>query len=324
MRLAGIDIGTNTIRLLIADFDENRRFREIHSDRRITRLGENLVRTGKLSESAMERTFDVLRRYRLLCRDYRVQRVIGVATSAVRDSSNGRRFVKKIREELELPVRVLRGTEEASLTLLGVVSDWNSPRDMSRPVLMMDIGGGSTEFVLYHRTGDRESSWEGDIPYRVSADLGVVLLTEKYVSSDPISRGDFESLSRAVESKVRELAPPIMPGDTIMVGTAGTVTTLAAVDLGLKKYRPEAVHHSILKKNTVDEWLMLFVSMSSRERLSIPGLEPGREDIIVAGTLIVQKAMEEFRFDEMLVSDYGLREGAVLSLYDEITLKPPQ
>ena len=108
-----------------------------------------------------------------------------------------------------------------------------------------------------------------------------------------------------------------------MVGTAGTVTTLAAIDLGLAEYDPMGVHHSILKKETVDEWLVRFLTMSSSQRLSIPGLEPGREDIIVAGTLIVQKAMERFGFHEMVVSDYGLREGAVLALYDEITQSCP-
>ncbi|MBI5197358.1 MAG: Ppx/GppA family phosphatase [Nitrospirae bacterium] len=322
MRLAGIDIGTNTIRLLIAELGADRRIRETYSDRRITRLGESLIRTGNLSEAAMNRTLEVLRRYGDLCRKHEVQSVISVATSAVRESSNGHLFVKKIQEELGLRVRVLSGTEEASLTLSGVVSDLSSAVDQERSILMMDIGGGSTEFVSYSpqvEGGRSRRSDQANVRYRISTDLGVVLMTERYIHSDPISPEDLEALSQAVWARLREVPPPVGNGQPVMVGTAGTVTTLAAIDLGLTEYDPQRVHHSILKKETVDEWLKRFLTMTVSQRLSIPGLESGREDIIVSGTLIVQKAMEWFGFHEMVVSDYGLREGAVLALFDEMT-----
>jgi exopolyphosphatase/guanosine-5'-triphosphate,3'-diphosphate pyrophosphatase len=319
LRLAGIDIGTNTVRLLIAECGEEADLREVQSERQITRLGENLIRTGNLSETAMARTLNVLKKYRTLCDHHEVAGISAVATSAVREASNGTLFIERILREVPLSVQVISGSDEASITLLGVARDL----PVDSPILMMDIGGGSTEFVLYSPSvafpaqGGLSRS-RGEIHYRISTDLGVVRMTETYVHSDPVSLEDLKSLSRAVDDCLDQVRLPAGAAPPVLVGTAGTVTTLSAIHLGLRDYEPRKVHHSMLKRQTVDDLLRRFIGLSVAERLDIPGLEPGREDIILAGTLIVRKVMERFGFEEMWVSDYGLREGVVLTLYDRM------
>jgi exopolyphosphatase/guanosine-5'-triphosphate,3'-diphosphate pyrophosphatase len=321
MRLSGIDIGTNTIRLLIAELDPGAPFREVCSGREITRLGENLVFTGRLSDAAMDRTLRVLKRFKDLCDRHEAEGILSVATSAVREADNGRSFVEQIREETGLRVRVLSGNEEAALTLKGVAYDLHEVVTPPGPILAMDIGGGSTEFILFRLPTGGEGAQEGNgqVLFQTSTDLGVVRMTERYLLTDPASDRDFDALVEAIDSRMAGVRLPEGCSPQAIVGTAGTVTTLAAIHLGLVEYEPRQVHHYILRRETVEDLLHRFRRMTAAQRGEIPGLEAGREDIILSGTAIVQRVMEHFSADEMIVSDFGLREGVVWALYEEMS-----
>lgn len=302
--LAGIDIGTNTVRLLIADVKDKYNFREIRSERRITRLGEGLIENGRLMPSAEERTIFVLKEFGEILKGYPVEALTAVATSAVREAENGRKFVERIKVETDFDVEVISGDEEARRTFLGVVAGLNNKNGS---LLIMDIGGGSTEFIL---------SKNAEVLSSISTGLGVVKLTEKFVKSEPLTDKELEGLKNAIEKEIKGLKDSLnSASESAFVGTAGTITTLAAIDQNLTLYNPLCINNYILKKKSVDRIFDNLKSMTIEERLNIPALEKGREDLIIAGTAIVQSVMEEFGFREMTVCDYGLREGIVIDLY---------
>jgi exopolyphosphatase/guanosine-5'-triphosphate,3'-diphosphate pyrophosphatase len=317
--LAGIDIGTNTVRLLIADVKDKYNFKEIRSERRITRLGEGLIENRRLLPSAEERTIFVLKEFGEILKGYPVEALTAVATSAVREAENGKKFVERIKVETDFDVEVISGDEEARRTFLGVLAGLNlSP--LSSPLwgegrvrgnlLIMDIGGGSTEFIVSKNAVVLDS---------ISTGLGVVKLTEEFVKSDPVTDKELEGLKNAIEKEIKGLKDSLnSPANAAFVGTAGTITTLAAIDQNLTLYNPLCINNYILKKKSVDRIFDNLKSMTIEERLNIPALEKGREDLIIAGTAIVLSVMEEFGFREMTVCDYGLREGIVIDLYYKI------
>lgn len=302
--LAGIDIGTNTVRLLIADVKDKYNFREIRSERRITRLGEGLIENGRLMPSAEERTIFVLKEFREILKGYPVEALAAVATSAVREAENGKKFVERIKVETDFDIEIVSGDEEARRTFLGVVAGLNNKNGS---LLIMDIGGGSTEFIV---------SKNAVVLSSISTGLGVVKLTEKFVKSDPVTDRELKGLRNAIEKEIKALKDSLNnPANAAFVGTAGTITTLAAIDQNLTLYNPLCINNYILKKKSVDRIFDNLKSMTIEERLNIPALEKGREDLIIAGTAIVQSVMEDFGFNEMVVCDYGLREGIVIDLY---------
>ena len=305
--LAGIDIGTNTVRLLIADVKDKHNFKEIRSERRITRLGEGLIENRRLMPSAEERTIFVLKEFGEILKGYPVEALTAVATSAVREAENGKKFVERIKVETDFDVEVISGDEEARRTFLGVVAGLNNKNGS---LLIMDIGGGSTEFII---------SKKAEVLSSISTGLGVVKLTEKFVKSDPVTDRELEGLRNAIEKEIKGLKDSLnSPANAAFVGTAGTITTLAAIDQNLTLYNPLCINNYILKKKSVDRIFDNLKSMTIEERLNIPALEKGREDLIIAGTAIVLSVMEEFGFREMTVCDYGLREGIVIDLYYKI------
>lgn len=304
--LAGIDIGTNTVRLLIADVKDKYNFKEIRSERRITRLGEGLIENRRLISDAEERTIFVLKEFREILKAYPVEALTAVATSAVREAENGREFVERIKAETDFDVEVISGEEEAKRTFLGVLAGLNNKNGS---LLIMDIGGGSTEFIV---------SRNAEILNTISTGMGVVKLTEKFVKSDPVSDRELEGLRNAIEKEIKGLKDSINSASkATFVGTAGTITTLAAIDQNLTLYKPLCINNYILKKKSVDRIFDNLKSKTIEERLNIPALEKGREDLIIAGTAIVQSVMEDFGFNEMVVCDYGLREGIVIDLYNK-------
>jgi len=324
--LAGIDIGTNTLRLLIAEVSKIGISRRIESRRHITRLGEDISRRGRLNVRAMERTMEVLEIFSRLCSKYPLDGLFAVATSAVREASNGTEFIREIKEKTGLDVVVISGDEEARLTMLGVSSGMNMEE---RDFLLMDIGGGSTEFVF---------ASQGEIKFKVSTDIGVVRFTEEYIHSDPPEAIEIEKLKSAVEERLRTLPiyssdsdPSFSRGEGVgkmnlspfsvtFVGTAGTVTTLAAIEQQMTMYDPERIHGYRLEREGIRKIGESLSRMTIKERRTVPGIEEGREDIIIAGASITEKVMEWFGFDEMIVSDYGLREGLVIDLYNRLSL----
>jgi exopolyphosphatase / guanosine-5'-triphosphate,3'-diphosphate pyrophosphatase len=316
MILAGIDIGTNTLRLLIAELGPAL-YREIGSDRRITRLGQELDRTGALSRDARERSIKALADFSAHIKSHAVSQVDVVGTSAFRNASNSREFIAEVKQRTGLDIRVIPGEEEARLTLVGVA---RALRDTSRGVkdtlfsaLVIDIGGGSTEIII--TDPDRA-------PVLVSLPLGAVYLTERFIHNDPPSAEELKGLRRSVREELeRQNAMVCLAPECVLVGTAGTITTLAAMDQRLAEYDPERINRSILSRTAVDNMVRTLSESTLKERRDLPGLEHGREDIILAGAIVIQEFMERCGFTEILVSDWGLREGIVFDLYERFSIE---
>ncbi|MGH7165500.1 MAG: hypothetical protein ACREIS_08265 [Nitrospiraceae bacterium] len=303
MRLAGVDIGTLTCRLLIAEAASDGHLSELHAERKIVRLGEGLERGGGLRPAALARALDVLRAWRELIDSYRVDAEVVVATSAVREAANREDFVAAVKRETGFEVEVISGEEEAHRTMLGIRS--GLPAGVSC-MLGLDIGGGSTEFIL-----DRP----GGPPVVRSVKLGVVRLTEGILTHDPPTPQQIQTARDLVTQAVQEARSQLGPiTDTAPVGTAGTITTLAAMALRLPTYEPARIHNYRLTLTTVNELEERILGCAKEQRRGWPGLEAGREDVIVAGTIILRGVMEGLGFSECLVSDYGLREGILLDL----------
>jgi len=307
---AAIDIGTNTLRLLVAETVGPDDYTVLHEEQQITRLGEGLRSTGVLQDAPRRRSLTVLRRFAELARSLKAGEIVAVATSAVREARNGQEFVAEVWREAGLALRVIDGEEEARLTLLGVR---HGLRLGSRRVLAIDIGGGSTEFVLA-----RGEVIEGI----VSTGLGVVKLTEQYLVSDPPTVDERRRLEEFVGTRIDRLRREL-PGleAAQLVGTAGTVTTLAAVDLALVTYDRQKVRGHCLSLARVRELLDRLAALALRERRQVPGLEPGRADIILAGAAILAVSMERLGYDELRVSDEGLREGILIDLLRKQSLR---
>jgi exopolyphosphatase/guanosine-5'-triphosphate,3'-diphosphate pyrophosphatase len=313
MRLAGIDIGTNTLRLLIVE-SPNGEWREIFSDRRVTRLGEGFSQKRRLTSPAIQRTAGVLKSFYHSIRQFRCDEVLAVATSAVREAENQNEFLAIIKKEVPLNIRVISGDEEARLTWIGIRHAVTSSTDLQ---ILIDIGGGSTEWIL----ADHEK-----IVKKISLPLGVVFLTEQYLLSDPPPPAELERLKKKITeslASVKETFGSIAERTSCItwIGTAGTITTLAAMAQELEQYSFEKVNGFVLTQKKVFELYETLRSRTKNERRGMRGLEPGREDIILAGTIILLEAMAFFNFDQMVVSDYGLREGIIIDRLQQLSVK---
>lgn len=299
-RIAAIDLGTNTARLLIADCYPDGRFDQVFLARTIVRLGGGFDRQTGLADDAMERALACLQEFRHQMDHRGVTLVRAVATSAVRDAVNGRSFVDRVFRETAIQLAIIDGDLEGRLTLLGVQAGLDRQPEQ---LLMFDVGGGSTEFTVAR----------GGRPVFVqSLPLGVVRLTEgkdgEAAMSDKVGRELDHLVSVMGEHRIA-----IVPQETLLVGTAGTATTLAAISMGMVDYDYRKVNNYLLANAEVRRIKELLAPLSPAERLQIPGLEPGREDLIMAGVLVVLQTMECFGFDQMKVSDYGLLEGLLLA-----------
>ncbi len=320
MILAGIDIGTNTLRLLIADVGPGS-FREINFDRRITRLGQNLDQSGMLSPEAEERSLEALADFQAQLRLEGARRVSSIGTSALRNAANAASFIDRVEQETGLAIRVVTGEEEARLTLLGVAQllpegGATHGKSLLESALVIDIGGGSTEIIITHPRHK---------PVIASLPLGAVYLTDQFIKHDPPLPEELTSLRRRVADELDAYTGTILftlPGTCI--GTAGTITTLAAIDQGLAVYDPGKIHGAVLTGDFIDGIVLRLGALSLSARRTIPGLEPGREDIILAGAIVAQEIMHRFQYTSMLVSDRGLREGIVLDLYEMCKEGVPQ
>ncbi|HEX9019691.1 MAG TPA: Ppx/GppA phosphatase family protein [Nitrospirota bacterium] len=311
MILAGIDIGTNTLRLLVAETGPDV-FHEVYADRRITRLGQDLDRTGRLSSDAQERSLAALLEFSGQMRSRAVSHAAAIGTSALRNASNSRAFIDEVEKRTGLAVRIVSGEEEARLTLLGVTQalrGCKGPGDGgARFALVIDIGGGSTEVIS-------SSSPKRGV---ASLPLGAVYLTERFIRHDPPSTTELEQMRHAIDVELGKLGAAAGRSQGILAGTAGTITTLAAIDQGLTAYEPGKINGYSLKREAVDRMIHTLVKTTLEERRLIPGLDPGREDIILAGAVVAQEIMKRFGYDSMFVSDGGLREGIVLDLYEKV------
>lgn len=301
--IAGIDIGTNTLRLLISDIGDSH-FKERYSERRITRLGEGLSRLGCLTENAIDRSITTLKDFRSIIDRYKIDEIVVVATSAVREAKNRQYFIELVRRETGFDIETISGEEEARRTFLGILHGLDKGIDS---IVAIDIGGGSTEFICGR---------SGRVASKMSIDLGVVKLTERYIRSDPVSQADLASMQDEIGNKIKGVIIQIKDTKgSRLVGTAGSITTLAAIDQKMEAYNPLRINNYILKLASLEDIFSNLVSKSLAERKKIVGLEPGREDIIVAGAAILKSTMKEMGYDSLIVSDYGLREGIIIDTY---------
>ena len=295
-----IDIGSNTVRLLVMETDDRENFREVHSERVICRLGEGMNTEKRLLPHRMELTLDVLQRFRDQCRKYGNIPLQVVATSAVREASNRDEFVALARERTGLDVQVISWEEEARLTVEGVF--WKLPS--SGKTLIFDIGGGSTEFIL---------SQDKQVLASAGTSLGVVRLTERFITRHPTDPGELDDLTLHIREQLNRVRFRLgEPVPETLIGTAGTVTTLAAMDRNIFPYDPEKIHASVLPLENIQRLFEDLQSKSLEQRLEISSLEPGREDLIIAGTALVLGTMQTFNCSQLTVSEYSLREGVLL------------
>jgi exopolyphosphatase/guanosine-5'-triphosphate,3'-diphosphate pyrophosphatase len=301
--LATVDLGTNTVRLLVVE-PAGATWRTLEQTQRVTRLGEGQGATGRLAPEPMRRTAAAVAEFSRAARALGAARVRIVATSAVREAVNREEFVARLERESGERVEVVSGEEEARLTLKGVASGLPG---LGGSFVLFDIGGGSTEFVLA-RAGAPAAA--------VSLRLGVVTLQEEWGEPGPVRWDRFAGLREHVERRLAAEVPAAIAGAPVaeLVGTAGTVTTLAALDLGLRAYDPAAVHGHRLDRAAVERQLARLGALDVEARALLPCLEPGRADVIIPGIAICLAAMARLGRDTVVVSDRGLREGILCEL----------
>jgi exopolyphosphatase/guanosine-5'-triphosphate,3'-diphosphate pyrophosphatase len=299
-RVSSIDIGTNSVRVLVAELEGPSGLKRLWGDRAIPRLGSGLGSSGMLTEQAVERTITIVGNFLEKARALSAQKLLAAATSAVREASNRELLLERLEQTTGLRARVLSGQEEALWTMGGMQCVWEKPPE---EWLAVDIGGGSTEFILARGSRALEVR---------SVPLGMVKLTEEFLKGDPPSEKEMgrcrDSVRKSLQEALGDLGLHQMP-QLAVAGTAGTITTLAALEKGMKYYDGEAIHGTRLERYTVRRWLSRLSSMEARDRRSLPGMEPGREDVIVAGVLIVEEFLNMVGVEAMVVSDHGLLEG---------------
>ena len=287
MRVAAVDLGTNTTRLLVADVDDGR-LEEVYRETRITRLGEGVDAGRLLLPASIARVRTVLADYRRTLESLGAERTLAVATSAVRDAENGEAFLGEVERSHGFVTRLLLGDEEALLTRRGVAP--------APGTLVVDIGGGSTELIVDD--------------FHVSLELGSVRHTERFLQGDPPSRQELDDCAHAVRAVLRARVAVSAKRAT---GVAGTVTTLAALDLGLERYERARVHGHRLSRAAVRAQLERLAALTVAERRALPAMEPERAPVIVAGAVILLEILDRFDLDEIEVSEHDILDGAALA-----------
>ncbi len=295
-RVASIDIGTNTILLLIAQVEEERVIPLLEREA-IVRLGEGVQKNGILLNAAMERAFKTLEQCLEDCRTMEAPRIFVVGTSVLREAKNAVDFLKRAEEKFNLSIEIISGEEEAELSFLAVSRDL---RNLEEPILVVDVGGGSTEFIL--GKGERISYWR-------SFSMGSVRFTEQFLLSDPVRQEEWGNMENEIIKELGKLPPPQKPFTLVAVG--GTATTLASVELRLEHFVYEKIHHFVLEIKALKRQLELYRSRTLEERRKIPGLFRARADVISAGGAILYCAMEKFGVPSVLISCHGVRYGLI-------------
>ncbi|GAA4522922.1 MULTISPECIES: Ppx/GppA phosphatase family protein [Nonomuraea] len=313
MRVAAIDCGTNSVRLLVADAGEAA-LADVERRMEIVRLGQGVDRTGRLAPEALERTFGAMRAYRKLIDQHGASATRVVATSATRDAANRQEFTDGVREIFGVEPEVISGSEEAELSFTGATRglvrlspETEVPQGPLPPYLVVDIGGGSTEFVV--GSEHAESA--------ISVDIGCVRLTERHLrdAGDPPSAAALEAVVADVEAALARVEDEVPVRDArTLVGLAGSVTTVAGVALDLPAYLPERIHHARLSSEQVHDVTRRLLAMTHDERAALPVMHPGRVDVIVAGALILDRIVRRFGFEQVVVSEHDILDGIAWSL----------
>ncbi len=311
-RVAAVDCGTNSIRLLIADIDTERAvLTDIARQMRIVRLGEGVDRTGRLSEAALDRTIGALREYAGLISRARPQAVRMVATSATRDAGNSQEFVDRVKEVLGVAPEVVTGDEEARLSFIGATRELAGTAlaregECPPPYLVTDIGGGSTEFVLGGPEG---------VSGARSVDIGCVRMTERHLHGDPPSAAEVAAATADIDSALGLVAGSVPAAQArTLVGLAGSDPTVAGIALGLPAYDAARIHHSRVSAGRVHAIASRLLGQTRAQRAAIGVMHPGRVDVIGAGALVLDRIMTVFGFAEVLVSEHDILDGIAWSL----------
>jgi len=297
VRVAAVDLGTNSTRLLVADVEDGR-LDEVARRLKITRLGEGVDERKRLLPAPIARVRNVLTDFRREAERLGAERTLAVATSAVRDAENGEAFLGEVEWSYGFQTHLLSGDEEAQLTFRGV----STGRDVAEDTLVIDIGGGSTELVVGGPDGLR---------FHDSLDLGAVRLTERFLHSDPSADDELDACAAAVRGLLDERVPQEVRPQTA-IGVAGTITSIAALDLGLAEYDPDRVHGHRLSREGVVTQLERLASLPLAERREIPALDPDRAPVIVAGTVILREVLDHFDLDGLEASERDILDGAAL------------
>jgi exopolyphosphatase/guanosine-5'-triphosphate,3'-diphosphate pyrophosphatase len=308
MRFAAIDIGSNTFRLLIAEPSQNKKstpWQTIYYTHRITRLGEGLHHSGELSDAGMSRAMQALNEFSALLQRFDVSpcHTLAAATAAIREAENGMLFKNRVKAKTGIDIQIFAAGLEASTALCGACAVLEP--DTSCDMLLFDIGGGSTEFTRTRNTEQHDA---------ISRKLGVVRLVEAHLHSDPPSSQDYQSMIeavsehlRAVEEKWSDSQPP-----KHLVGTAGTVTTLAATELDLFPYDASVINNHCMSKSAFFSLRDRLLALNHKERLQIRTIEAGREDLIIAGLAIIEAIIQRWNYDDIITVDAGMLEGTWL------------
>lgn len=306
--LATIDIGTNSVRLLIAQpiaLGNTFYLQPVVRELQVTRLGQGVNSTGKLARDAINRTCLVLRSFQEILQQYPVEQMVVIATSAVRDAVNRQEFVDEVKAITGWDVTILSGKDEAEASFLGACQ---AVRNLSLPgsadVLVMDIGGGSTELI--------HGRLSGEIIYGGTSQIGSVRMTEMAITQHPVSTEEMDNLRAVIRERASVLVEQCslsLSANPILIGVGGTITTLAALDLGLTVYDADKVTGFVLTKQRVAYWVEHLAKLTIVERAVLPGMSRGREDVIVAGAAIADGFMDLLGVEEIVVSDGDLMQG---------------
>lgn len=298
-RSAFIDVGTNTVLCLIADIRETGRFRVLGDFADISRLGQGVDRTRRISAEGEQRALEILERYRDHCRSLGVEEIFAAGTSALRDAENSAEVRARLQVKLGFDIRVISGAEEAAYSFLAV------SRGLAltgRELLVIDIGGGSSEFIRGN---------DGGVSQVLSVDVGSVRLTERFLHSDPVLGDEVAAMLAAIDCELAPITADFASGNAALqlVGIAGSFTTVAAIERRLVNYSHSAVHGSRLSLGEVRRQIQLFREKTIEERKQIAGLEAKRADVILAGACLIERIMTAFHAESVVVSDQGVRYG---------------
>ncbi len=302
-RVAAFDCGTNSLRLLVADIDTTAgTSEELVREMRVVRLGQGVDRTGRIAEASLQRVFGALEEFMELVLAHDVKRMRFCATSAARDAENAQEFLDGVRRRIGVEAEVLDGDQEAALSFAGAI---RTLPPLPEPLLVLDVGGGSTELIL--------GNGDGTVLAAESLDIGSVRLNERHLPSDPPSP---EEVKAAVADIDRVLdACSVDPSAAgAVIGVAGTVTTLAAAVLDLAAYDRTVIHHSVLRPDAVQGAVATLLSMLIEQRRALPYMHPGRADVIGAGGLILDRILRRTTVNSMLVSEHDILDGIAWSI----------
>jgi exopolyphosphatase / guanosine-5'-triphosphate,3'-diphosphate pyrophosphatase len=315
-RVAAVDCGTNSLRLLVADVDLGRaEITDVARRMEIVRLGQGVDQSGRLAPEALDRTIGVLRDYADVIAASAVRAVRMVATSATRDASNAAEFTRRVKEVLGISPEVLTGGQEAKLSFTGATAELAAARDAG-PFLVVDIGGGSTEFVLGPAANAAVATGDADhAGQAISVDVGCVRMTERHLHGDPPDRRQVAAAAADIDAALDLVAEavPVRQARTL-IGLAGSVTTVAAIAMGLPAYDPARIHHARVSAADVHQVTGSLLAQTRAARAAIGVMHPGRVDVIGGGALVLDRVMRRFGFGEVLVSEHDILDGIAWSL----------